>query len=97
MQHKVIVRSHMSNTGKYVSKKSLPNIMGLVIDRTKDCYVKIILSIIKSSVMTLFAKDFPSSQKYQFQMLFILHLSYEVLSHKFTKQCVAPVSISADR
>ena len=48
----------MSNTAKYMSKKSLPSMMGLVMGRTKHCCVKIIFLIIGSSITTLFVITF---------------------------------------
>ena len=43
---------------KFVSKKLLLSIMGLVIGRIKNCYVNMILSIIKSKVITLIVMTF---------------------------------------
>ena len=45
---------------KIVSRKLFPNIMGLVIGRTKHCCIKIPLSITKSSVIVLFVITFLS-------------------------------------
>ena len=43
---------------KVYFRKSVPSIIGLVIDRTKYCCVRISLSITKSIVIILFVMDF---------------------------------------
>ena len=93
-----MVQLPMSRTAKYVSRKSLASIIGLVIGRTKHCYIKVIFSITKPSVITLFVKAFLLVKKVtsNYFLFYTSHIRY-LDTYKLTKLCGAPVSMSIDR